>query len=79
MSHLDADEVVRRLCILQRDVSDLIGWDHAADCFCIESPNKTYEDGYRNEGKALEFIEQAVREKIKQELDATNKERNGLC
>lgn len=69
---MDAKEVIGRLCKLQSEVQETIGFDCSADCFCKESGfwkcdgyGGTFEDGYRNDGKALEFIETAVREKIK--------------
>jgi hypothetical protein len=70
---MNADEVIQRLCKLHdevwRQISD--GTD-PADCFCGKggfwgstSYGGTFEQGYRNSGKALEFIEQAVREKLR--------------
>lgn len=68
---MDAKEVIVRLCKLQGEVRDVIGCGTAADCFCMEDGfwgaegyGGTFEEGYRNDGKALEFIEKAVREKI---------------
>lgn len=59
-------QVIKRFCELQTRVcNDAIGWEHAADCFCAD---RMRPDGdgynYQNAGKALEFIEQAVQEKI---------------
>lgn len=74
---MEAKEVIGRLCLLQGVVTEHIGFDYAADCFCKESGfwssddyGGTFDEGYRNDGKALEFIEQAVREKIERERSA---------
>lgn len=69
---MDATEIIERLCSLQEEVWKQIndGCD-SADCFCgkggfwgSEGYGGTFAEGYRNSGKALEFIEQAVREKL---------------
>ena len=71
---MEAKEVIARLCELQARVGDHVGWEYAADCFCgkyglwgIGGYDGTKANGYRNDGKALEFIEQAVKEKIERE------------
>lgn len=65
---MEAKEVIQRLCKLQSEVYEHIGQSDAADCFCGEGGfwqtgeyDGTHEHGYRNDGKALEFIERAVR------------------
>lgn len=72
MPMLNAQEVIERLCKLQGEVWNQIstGLD-SADCFCrnggfwgSETYGGTFEQGYRNDGDALEFIEEAVREKL---------------
>lgn len=68
---LSADDVIERLCNLQAEVQAAFCHNTAADCFCgkdgfwgSEGYGGTLEEGYRNEGKALEFIEQAVRKEL---------------
>jgi hypothetical protein len=62
-------EVIERLCNLHSEAAGYVGLEYAADCFCGNSGfwhvhGYNPERDYRNEGKALEFIEAAVREKI---------------
>ena len=71
---MDAKKVIERFCVLQRTAAEHTGFEYAADCFCKQSGfwgsddyGGTFEEGYRNDGIALEFIEQAVREKIERE------------
>ena len=69
---MEADEIIERFCLLQQEVVEAIfGYSYPADCFCgsgakweREGYDGTVENGYRNAGKALDFIESAVREKI---------------
>lgn len=69
---LSAKDVIVRLCMLQEEVSaHLDQYQHAADCFCgtggfwrSDSYGGTFEQGYRNQGKSIEFIENAVRAAI---------------
>lgn len=69
---MDAKEVIERLCKLQAEVVQQVQTvDDSADCFCgksgfwgSEGYGGTFAEGYRNSGKALEFIEQATREKL---------------
>lgn len=68
---MDRDEVIERLCKLQGEVQEAIGFSHEADCFCGKSGawgsgsyGPTHAEGYRNDGAALEFIEAAVRTAI---------------
>lgn len=69
MKHTD---VMQRFCILMGEAQEHLGWDHAADCFCghggfwrVNGYNPHRD--YRNDGKSVEFIEAAVREKIERE------------
>ena len=62
----EAQAMIRRLCELQAEVSSVLGYDHAADCFCGEDgfwPLRHPSD-YRNEGLSVEFIEKATREAL---------------
>lgn len=68
---LDRDAVVERLCALQGEVFDAIGDEHPTDCFCgkqgfwgASNYGPTVAEGYRNDGVALEFIEEAVRKAL---------------
>lgn len=71
----DSKDVIKRLCKLQEKVASHVGWEYAADCFCGHGGfwtvhptyDGTFDQGYRNDGVALEFIEQAVAEKIERE------------
>lgn len=73
---MNAQEVISRLCRLQEQVYFRLGNEEmgSADCFCgkggmwkSEGYGGTFEQGYRNDGKVLEFIEQAVIEKLNRE------------
>lgn len=75
-------KVLERLCKLQEKVmnniqSNPIGWESPADCFCKQGGFwncENYKDeDYRNDGKALEFIEDAVKEKLKNKLLKINR------
>ena len=57
------NEIIEALCQLQRTVSEHIGWQHAADCFCHQA-SKTYPGSYQNDGAALAFIVAAVQAQI---------------
>lgn len=62
-----AKAVIIRLCELQAEVCRETGYAQSADCFCGTSgfgERHVHDDAYRNDGAALEFIEQAVREKL---------------
>lgn len=68
---LRAQDIIDRLCLLQEEVFRHLGDVNAADCFCgkggfwrSDSYGGTFEQGYRNDGKALAFIENAVRAAI---------------
>jgi len=66
---LTRSEVIARLCRLQEEVSRHLGdYENAADCFCTEGgfwDSDSYSDiEYRNDGVSLQFIEDAVLEKI---------------
>ncbi len=58
-----AHKMIRRLCALQAHVaSEVLGYDHPADCFCGDEGFWPLEaaDDYRNEGKAVDFIVDAT-------------------
>jgi len=62
-------EVIERLCKLQGEVAQHIGFEHASDCFCGKSGfwnamGYDPETDYRNDGVALEFIERATKDRI---------------
>ena len=69
---MNSDQIIERLCELQQEVVDKhLGYGDGSDCFCgkggfwqCEGYSGTFESGFRNSGKALEFIELAVREKL---------------
>ena len=70
----DHTDAIVRMCELQERVAQHIGYDHSADCFCgkggfwrSEYFDGTAKNGYRNDGKHIEFIEAAVQEKIQRE------------
>ena len=65
LEKMTRDETMQRLCIIMGEAQDHLGWDYAADCFCFKSGFS--ESDYRNDGKSVEFIEAAVREKIERE------------
>ena len=69
MSNLTADEIIERLCQLQRQVVEQhFGFDRPADCFCGKSgfgAVHARSSSFRNDGHVLEFIELAVREKLR--------------
>lgn len=70
---LEAIQVIERLCKLNSEVAKYFGYSFASDCFCgkgayseeKEIKDLTYENGYRNDGTSLQFIENTVREKLK--------------
>jgi hypothetical protein len=59
----EAQALIRRLCALQAHVvTEVIGHDDPADCFCGDEgfwPLENTAD-YRNAGKAADFIEEAT-------------------
>jgi len=68
---LSAEDIIERLCALQQEVYQHLDYDKAADCFCgkggfwkSEEYGGTFDQGYRNSGECLGFIESAVREKL---------------
>ncbi len=74
---LDAGDVIARLCKLQERVHSRWGHGEPADCFCREGGfwkskdyGPTYEQGYRNSGETLEFIERACSPEAQAVLDA---------
>ncbi len=71
---LDREEVVKRLCALSSTVmTRRFGCDLAADCFCEDARQRRPDriDEYRFDQEVLEFIEQAVKEKL-EKADAVN-------
>ena len=59
---LTKDDVIRRFCALQIDVSNTLGWNYSyGECFC---PNVHPEKKYENTGRSLEWIEKLVRSKL---------------
>ena len=59
----DAHAVIRRLCALQAYVvTEVLGHDDPADCFCGDEGFWPLEDpdDYRNACKAIAFIEDAT-------------------
>lgn len=67
LSGLTRDEVIERYCTLQQDVyRHLADFRFASDGFCTKcldrSPSR--REDYRNDAKALEFIEEVVRAAI---------------
>lgn len=66
-------EVIDRLCKLQTEVTEALNdYTFAADCFCgkggfWDTNGFDPERDYRNDGRSLEYIEQAVREKIERD------------
>ena len=68
---MDAQDIIRRFCHLQSEVAAKIDCG-AIDCFCgesgywdVEGYNGSEKKGYRNEGIAIAFIENAVRMALK--------------
>ena len=59
---LTKDEIVKQLCELCTDVnSRVFDYTVATDCFC----NKPEDENYRFDEEVLEFIKEAIEEKIK--------------
>ena len=56
-------EVIERLCALCEEVGDLFNYKYPVDCFCRKDPPSGFT--YQFSEKILEFIEKAIREKIK--------------
>lgn len=58
-----AHAIIRRLCALQSYVvTEVLGYDQPADCFCGDEGFWPLEDvdDYRNAGEAIKFIEDAT-------------------
>lgn len=73
---IEAKDAIERLCKLQGVVTEHIGYEYAADCFCggggfwgAKDYDGTFKNGYRNDGAALEYIEKAVAEKMARDRD----------
>lgn len=74
---LNAIETIERLCSLSSKVLGHLGYKNACDCFCgmgglnreknVDIKALTYENGYRNDGIVLQYIEKAVMQKIHRE------------
>ena len=65
-----AFQVIQRFCRLQdRVATEIVGYQYAADCFCGQGGFWPLEDAedYRNDEKALEWIEEAVEQRIRRE------------
>lgn len=64
-----AAEAIERFCKLQMQVNTFVfDHEHAADCFCGQGgfwrDGAVDPDGYRNELRAVEWIENVVRERL---------------
>jgi endogenous inhibitor of DNA gyrase (YacG/DUF329 family) len=58
------------LCLLQSMVSeDVHGYRHAADCFCGGRQEWVDRGQWMNEGRAIAWIVEAVREKMEKEQE----------
>jgi len=57
-------DAVMAACRLQAEVSEAMRFQHAADCFCGERREWVARGLWRNEGRALQFIIDATREKL---------------
>ena len=61
------DEVIKEMCsivaLAYRSIGD---YSHASDCFCCES-KETQDWRYRNDGRIVEYVRQAVVEKLERE------------
>lgn len=77
---LTREDVIDRLCLLVEEVHAHVGYQHASDCFCKKGGFWDIERyaanaaRYQNDGFVLEWVEQVVRAKIKEETDAFNAE-----
>lgn len=59
-------EVITKLCkIVSRVYQEGKNFSHASDCFCSEDPHGGRH--FQHEGKTLEFVRQAVAEKLAKE------------
>jgi hypothetical protein len=65
---VEASEVIERLCRLVGEVYGRMDGSTASDCFCgrhglwgARGYGGTIASGYRNDGRALEFVEETVR------------------
>ena len=57
-------EAARRLCALQAFVNDhIFHHEYAADCVCDDGPYAN-TDNYRNDFKAIEWIERVVHNEV---------------
>jgi len=65
---VEASEAIERLCRLVGEVYSRMDGSTASDCFCgrhglwgVPGYGGTAASGYRNDGRALEFVEETVR------------------
>lgn len=66
------DEVIIRFCKLQEEVSKAIAdYSKANDCFCPEKTHPTMS--FQSSGASLEYIEEAVRARLKLEAPLREK------
>lgn len=65
MSKLTKQQTIERLCALTDKVNEHFNYQHQMDCFCgLNKLHQIHE--YRNDGFVLDFIEEAVKEKLTQ-------------
>lgn len=62
--------VIEAYCRLSSEVAEALHWQHAADCFCANPDGPRLVDTYRYEACVLEFVRDAVREKIERNKTA---------
>lgn len=64
---MNRDEVIERMCAIHGVVAHShAGEFYPADCFCRQSIDPSFSH-YQNTGKAIEYIRQAVMEKMKRD------------
>ncbi len=59
------DEVIKELCKIASEIGEHLKHAVPHDCFCI---NKSHDYSFRFDDDILEFIENAVKDKIKSEV-----------
>ena len=67
---MNRQEVIAAACLIVHDAHEHVGYHTASDCFCGEGglwAGGFTDADYRNEGVALDFVRQAVREKIQRD------------
>lgn len=71
---INKEKTIHDLCVLQWDANKHLGFETAADCFCHHSAeNYGGRRDYENQGFALQFIKDAVAEKIEREKEFIKK------